>query len=303
VHWWSFSPRVIMKMLERLGFEVVEFDRHIPSRMNAGTKLFTVVGRRRGRGKVTYNPEGPSQIATPRSAAAAIPLPPAEARFLVSGTEQISEFALLGHAGFQALSNSLGKAGILVEDAGRVLDFGCGVGRVLRYWADYPKTEIHGCDYQQDAIEWCTENIPFGHFAVNKLWPDLPYSDGTFDVIYALSVFTHLPESAQLPWLAELSRILKPGGVIYFSVHGTYYEHLLDPEKQARFASGQVIVTGEDQPGTNICAAFHPPQYVKREFIENCGFSLLEHVECGALGNPRQDSYLIRKTIRRTNAA
>jgi len=71
VHWWSFSPAAIARMLARLGFEDVRIDTHIPPGMEGKTSLFTVVGRRAKR----------VQVAVPPSVVAALPLPPAQARF------------------------------------------------------------------------------------------------------------------------------------------------------------------------------------------------------------------------------
>ena len=41
-----------------------------------------------------------------------------------------------------------------------------------------------------------------------------PYPDDSFDVVYACSVFSHLPETLHLLWLAEIRRVLRPGGVL-----------------------------------------------------------------------------------------
>jgi SAM-dependent methyltransferase len=287
VHWWSFGPRAIIKMFERLGFEDVRVDTHIPPGMLGKTSMFTVVGRR----------ARATQVLGATPASSMVPLPPADARFLVSGTDKISEFVNLGRQGFEALAGSLEKAGIDLSAAGCVLDFGCGVGRVLRYWADFPGTEVYGTDYQQTAIEWCDHNIPFATFDTNTLEPKLKYEDGKFSVIYCLSVFTHLPETMQVKWFAELLRILKPGGVIYFTTHGDVYTYLLDAKGKQDFSEGKLVVTGGDQPGTNICAAFHPVDYVLQSFVGQYGLTLIEHVPCGARGNPNQDSYLVRKNF------
>src|SRR6185503_21358796 len=57
-----------------------------------------------------------------------------------------------------------------------------------------------------------------GSFALIDPRGALPHSRGFFDVVYAYSVFTHLPEDVQTHWLAEISRVLKPGGVLVATV-------------------------------------------------------------------------------------
>jgi O-methyltransferase len=287
VHWWSLSPRAVTRMLERLGFEDVQTDTHTPARMAGKTSLFTVVGRRRKR----------VAIAMPREAADGLPLPSAQARFLVSGTEDAHVFLDLGAKGFKALKDSLRRAGVPPERAGRVLDFGCGAGRILRHWAVYPDVELHGTDYQESAVAWCAANFPFAAMKTNTLTPPLDYADGYFNVIYCLSVFTHLPADMQAAWFAELHRILAPGGVIYFTAHGEHYSYLFDEINAQNFRESRLVVTGGDQPGTNICAAFHPVSYVQKEFADRFSLEIVEHIACGARGNPEQDSYLLRKKL------
>ena len=123
VHWWSFGPRAIVKMFERLGFEDIRIDTHVPPGMLGKTNLFTVVGRRKRASQVLVAPPASSLV----------PLPPAEARFLVSGTDKISEFVHLGKQGFEALSRSLKKAGIDMEAAEirPGLRMRCGTGAAL----------------------------------------------------------------------------------------------------------------------------------------------------------------------------
>ena len=48
-------------------------------------------------------------------------------------------------------------------------------------------------------------------------WGRLPFPDDRFAVVYACSVFSHLPEDLHLHWLAELRRVLEPRGVLIAS--------------------------------------------------------------------------------------
>jgi ubiquinone/menaquinone biosynthesis C-methylase UbiE len=58
-------------------------------------------------------------------------------------------------------------------------------------------------------------------FSVNDNLPPLPFADSTFDLIYSISIFTHLPEDMQFAWLAELARVLVAGGYAVLTVHGS----------------------------------------------------------------------------------
>lgn len=107
----------------------------------------------------------------------------------------------------------------------RVLDFGCGIGRTLRHFAtDAEVAEMHGCDIDEPSIDWLRENLspPF-HFARTREEPPLPYGDDSFDLVWAISVFTHLTDSWSR-WLLEVRRVLRPGGLFVASFSGRGYE-------------------------------------------------------------------------------
>jgi SAM-dependent methyltransferase len=104
----------------------------------------------------------------------------------------------------------------------RVLDFGCGAGRVLRHLVEDVGTdgELHGVDIDRPSIEWLQSNAsPPLHVGACGEEPSLPYPDDHFDLVYALSVFTHLAEH-WAGWLLELRRILKPDGLLLATVIG-----------------------------------------------------------------------------------
>jgi SAM-dependent methyltransferase len=75
----------------------------------------------------------------------------------------------------------------------RVLDFGCGSGRVLRqFLPEAASGEFWGCDLHRPTIAWLDQNLsPPLHFYVNDGIP-MPHPDGHFDLVYAISVFTHI---------------------------------------------------------------------------------------------------------------
>ncbi len=106
-------------------------------------------------------------------------------------------------------------------DGGRMLDFGCGTGRVMRHFAAEAETgEVWGCDIDRPSIEWAQQRLcpPF-RCLHNGLEPPLPFEDGHFDLVLALSVFTHIVDSWS-EWLLEVRRILKPDGLLFASFLG-----------------------------------------------------------------------------------
>jgi len=103
----------------------------------------------------------------------------------------------------------------------RVLDFGCGAGRTLRHFIDVARScELWGCDIDGASIAWLQEQLcpPLNVFR-NGTEPPLPHPDGTFDLIWAVSVFTHLTDTWSR-WLLELRRVLADDGLIYLTFMG-----------------------------------------------------------------------------------
>lgn len=104
----------------------------------------------------------------------------------------------------------------------RILDFGCSTGRVLRNFdAEHSTREwkLAGVDIQARTIQWLRQHFP-PHFEVctSSLLPHLPYQDNNFDVIYGISVFTHIKYLWD-QWILELRRVTKPGGLIIQTFH------------------------------------------------------------------------------------
>ena len=96
----------------------------------------------------------------------------------------------------------------------RVLDFGCGSGRVLReFLPEAASAEFWGCDLHRSTIAWLDQHLsPPLRFFVNDAIPT-PHPDSHFDLVYAISVFTHITHEWSA-WLLELHRILKPDGLL-----------------------------------------------------------------------------------------
>lgn len=240
----------------------------------------------------SVNAPSATNVATP-AGGGAHPLPPPDLIHAVAGTDDPAWFLESGQRAADAIRASVARHGRRIESMRAILDFGCGSGRVLRHWAPVGGPEIHGSDYNPTLVEWCERNLGFARYQVNTLTPLLGYDDETFDLVYALSVFTHLPEPDQLLWMDELHRVLRPGGLLLLTTHGGFYRPNLLPADLHRFAAGELVVYGDAQPGTNVCATFHPEAYVRRVLARR--FHVLEFVPEGALGNPRQDLTLLEK--------
>lgn len=143
-----------------------------------------------------------------------LPIPPPEAR---EGYADDFHYFIASSSDYIQVNRCVEDFDLKLNETSKVLDFGCGTRRFIRALQNhYPSISIYGCDLNRNHVEWCNQYLD-AMVIQNTIIPHLPYADHTFDLITAFSIFTHIDEF-ELTWLAELSRILKPGGIAYLTV-------------------------------------------------------------------------------------
>jgi SAM-dependent methyltransferase len=238
-----------------------------------------------------------------RTGADGLPLPPADMIRMTSGLYRrasdpevlYERFETGGATSAAWIRDLLARNGVDMNEVDALLDFGCGCGRVVRHWSDLPGS-VHGSDYNPNLVRWCSDNLPFATFVANAAEPPLPYADGSFDFLYSISIFTHLDEPLQMPWMRELTRVVRPGGLILITVAGEDYAHNLPGWEQVReaFGAGRLVVRKPERTGSNACAVLHPPEYVRDTLT--AGLEIVDH-EPGVRHAGRQDALLLRTPV------
>ena len=111
------------------------------------------------------------------------------------------------------------KAALLGRPGARLLDVGCGTGRFLReVKANYPRLEATGLDLspyylavaQRDLRSWSRVQLVLGAAEV------IPFADSQFDAVTCVYLFHELPPGVRRGVVAEIRRVLKPGGMLVF---------------------------------------------------------------------------------------
>lgn len=116
---------------------------------------------------------------------------------------------------------------------GKVLDFGCSTGRVIRNLkAAFPEIDAYGCDPRAESIELARSKVPDVSWFVSNEAPPLDV-EVKFDTIFAISVWSHFSEARALTWFEEMRRHIQPDGALIFSTHGLRSVHHLYRTKKA----------------------------------------------------------------------
>jgi 2-polyprenyl-3-methyl-5-hydroxy-6-metoxy-1,4-benzoquinol methylase len=222
-------------------------------------------------------------------------LPPSRLRLLVDGRSGDAErFLRMGELMAGSIRQAVADSGSEMTEMAAILDFGCGCGRVARNWADLGGPEVHGSDYNEELTSWCEHNLPFLQVGRNELEPPTRHEPESFDLIYALSVLSHLSEPLQDAWVAEFRRLLRPGGLLIVSVLGESLRDRLSGERRERFDRGELVVERPRMAGSNVCSAYHPRAYVTAHLL--AGFADVRPFEFGPPELPlMQDAYIARR--------
>lgn len=110
--------------------------------------------------------------------------------------------------------------GLRMTEDTRVLDFGVGFGRMMRFWLrDVSSYNLYGADVDPEMIALCHKLFGVCHFSTVNSHPPSSFLESSFDLIYAYSVFSHLSEDAGTAWVKEFARILKTGGLLMATTH------------------------------------------------------------------------------------
>jgi SAM-dependent methyltransferase len=149
------------------------------------------------------------------------PIPQEVNRRRVIGDSTLFSYTYGGYTAFRQLDEAIfAESGERLGDFPRMLDWGCGCARLSRYILALPGVQLTGVDVDPDNIAWCQANFPQSRWQTIALRPPTPFANASFDLAVGLSVFTHLKEPDQNLWLAELQRVIRPGGWALMTIHG-----------------------------------------------------------------------------------
>ena len=174
----------------------------------------------------------------------------------------------------------------------RILEWGCGPARILApLAARLPDAHFSGCDPNTAAIKWAIGAYPDIAFKTIRTSPPSPYPAAHFDAVYGVSILTHLDEAQCRAWVAEIARLLKPGGVAALTLHGAAAASALTPRDHARYARGEMVALGGGARGSRVFALYVNPDGARALFAPHFGEIVHRPDTAAILG---QDVWLLR---------
>lgn len=183
------------------------------------------------------------------------------------------------------------------SDTRVVYEWGCGPGRILFPLAALDETQairFAGSDAFTPSIRWA-QSVPNSRIAfhLNKMEPPLDLPGSSVDFVYAVSVFTHLSDKLTRSWFAEIMRILKPGGIFWFSTHsGRNHEAELTPIQREQLSRGEFVAIHSWHNGSQLYTGIHCPDLMSK-VITQAGGRVLDYQPGG--NNTFQDAWIVKK--------
>ncbi len=193
--------------------------------------------------------------------------------------------------GFYSLVRELAAQNLGGIDQCRVLDFGCGWGRILRFFVkDVSEGRLFGTDVVPELVALTSSSNPWAKVTANSPLPPLDFPDNSFDLVYLYSVFSHLSEEAHEAWIDEFARVLRPGGLVIATTwprefiewcaaaregrpspahHPAALRAFLDTEEAlSAYDAGRFCHTATGAGGTTLSADFYGETCIPRAYAE-----------------------------------
>jgi len=228
-------------------------------------------------------------------------LPPADVGTRIGVTDLIP-YVMFGRSIFRGFDKAIVKNfGKSFAEFSTIVDWGCGSGRVARHVAASLEkhSKLIGFDIDAAAVKWANINVG-PYFKMCKAKPPLDQPTASVDLVYAYSVFTHLPADVLMIWVKEMARILKPGGVGLFTILSDRAMIALQcglPRTALEVWNGCGIFDSMKNTDLNAIQSddYYRNVWVKRHYIERVFKGLFEIVDFIGSFHFYQDLVVVRR--------
>lgn len=174
----------------------------------------------------------------------------------------------------------------------KILEWGCGTSRVLRHFSS-ARYDKYGVDYNSKSIKYNEKHLLDCKYECNSLNPPLKYPDSFFDVVYSISVFTHLSSDTIAKWLIEMGRILKVGGLHIFTAHGNHFKNELNSFEKVKYEEEGFLNKSQYKEGKKWFTSYTHKNYFEK--LCSNQFQIAEYIDKPSFDFFFQDFYIVKK--------
>lgn len=147
------------------------------------------------------------------------PAPPLKLILRTHTGNAIDQYFIEGYTAYRIIGQQIREiTGRPLATVGRLLDFGCGPGRLARYLLEEPGLELVGLDADPECVTWCQKHLADAHFGHSPLRPPLAMADESVGGVWAINVLLHLGEQDGRNWLREWRRVCQPRGILALTI-------------------------------------------------------------------------------------
>jgi len=185
----------------------------------------------------------------------------------------------------QYLWDDMKDLGTYVKMGDRVLDLGCANGRLHELFEQATGgslgVEYVGLDQSEELIAIAKKAYRESEFVVGEMCA-LPFDDDSFDAVYCIAVFCHLPPEKHEQVLTEMKRVLKPGGYLIMTNWNAFNDWVQDKVNKGKYTTEDqknFIVPWWNGPGDVLATRYYYGFDLEelQKLFEKQGFDVLEH--------------------------
>lgn len=167
----------------------------------------------------------------------------------------------VGRSAARCILSALAACG--ARTPAKILDFGCGWGRVTRWLrASFPAADVYGCDIDAAGINFVADVIGARTFPASTDIDAIPLQNG-YDLIFVGSVVTHLDEANSARLMGRLFEALAPGGVLVVTSHGR--------DVASRVAAGGFIGKATEAPYAQALTGYQERGFGYGDYLHMIG--------------------------------
>jgi SAM-dependent methyltransferase len=164
---------------------------------------------------------------------------------MMNTSVKLDDYEIVGESGLQVVLSALAIS--RKQTVYRIMDFGCGHGRVARYLrAAFPKAEMWCSDIDPDAVAFCAKTFNAHGVQSTSNFNDLKLPSG-LDLIWVGSVFTHLDMARVEVLFDKLYGALGRGGLLIATFHGQYYYEMTKKDPKKAISHAEVLRQFEEK--------------------------------------------------------